>query len=207
MKTSHWIAVGGVLGTWIIAAIALWGEWLKSWFPFLRPELVVEPVGLKGPVRQNNGRMTYYYQVRVKNVRPRRFPPAHQVRLLITLVEKPDASGQPTVEFPEPLQLTWVRQETLPLALDIGPEADAALLFVGDDGAFSFTPLVFPNHFPAERQGRADFWITLQARSIEVDSEPVRLKIAWDGQWNPGGREIATHLVVSPDPQHDGRRR
>jgi hypothetical protein len=196
MKTSPWIEVGGVLGTWIIAAIALWGEWLKSWFPFLRPDLRIELVGLKGPVRQNNGRMTYYYHVRVKNVRSRRFPPAHQVRLLITRVEKPDASGQPTVEFPEPLQLTWVRQETLPLALDIGPEADAALLFVGDDGAFSFTPLVFPNHFPAERQGRADFWVTLEARSIEVDSEPVRLKIAWDGQWNPGEREIARSVTT-----------
>ncbi len=205
MKTSNWIAAVGVLGTWFIAALALWGEWFRSWFPFLRPQLRIELVGVTSNlVPLNNGLKARFYHVRVKNTRPRRFPAAHQVRLLITLVEEPDAAGQPNPVFSEAIQLWWVRQEALPLALDIGPEADASLLFVQEDGKLSFTPLIFPNHFPQPQKGQVNFWVTLQARSIETDSEPVRLKIAWDGQWSPGEKEIAKHLVVSPDPRRLG---
>lgn len=201
MKTSNWIAVFGVLGTWLIAALALWGEWFKSWFRFLRPELRITLVGLDRIVPQNNGHNARYYIVRVSNARPRRFPAAHQVRLMITLIEKPNAAGQPIVEFNGPLPLWWVRQEILPLERDIGPEADATLLFVQDDGTFVFTPLIAPNHFPKPQIGRAEFWVTLQAQSIETDSDPFRLKIVWDGQWHPGEQEIGTHLVVSPAPR------
>jgi hypothetical protein len=100
--------------------------------------------------------------------------------------------------FPEEVELTWVRQEILPLAPDIGrnAKADASLLYVRDDGVLSFTPLVFPNHFPRPPSGRVDYWVTLQARSLETESKLVRLKIAWDGQWDPGEKEIANHLHV-----------
>jgi hypothetical protein len=74
-------------------------------------------------------------------------------------------------------------------------------LFVREDGLLAFTPIVTPNHFPPPQNGRVDFWVTLQARSLEADSDPIRLKIAWDGKWDPGEKEMATHLVVSSDPR------
>jgi hypothetical protein len=198
---SNVIMAVGVAGTWVIAALAIWGEWLKSWLPFLKPALRIELVGISGEiVPQNNRLNARYYHVRVRNTRPRRFPAAHEVQLLIVLVEQPDAGGNPSVVFGQTLPLWWVRQEILPLRQTIGPEADASLLFVREDGALEFTPIVFPNHFPRPPIGPARFWVTLQARSVEVDSPAVRLRIDWDGQWNPGAREIMTHLVVSPAP-------
>jgi hypothetical protein len=205
MKTSDWIAAVGVLGTWVIALLALWGDWFKSLFPFLRPVLAIEPIGLGDPVDQTDSigkviRTARYYQLRVKNVRPGRVPAAHEAQVLITRVEQPDAAGQPILVFGETVPLGWVRGEVYPLLRTIGPAVDASLFWVGADGAFAFLPIVWPNHFPKPVKGAATFWITVQAQSIEADSRPLRLKIVWDGQWQPGASELAKHLIVLPDP-------
>lgn len=200
MKASQVIMVFSAAGTWFVAAMAIWGEWIRSYF--FRPNLRVERIGLSSQiVRQNNGMDARYYHVRVSNVRPRRFPAAREVQLLITLVEKPDANGDPYVEFGETLPLWWVRQEILPLFRTVGPDADASLLFVRQDGTLQFTPIVSPNHFPCAQIAPVDYWVTLQAKSIEIDSLPLRLKIRWDGVWDAGEKEIQRHLSVSDDPR------
>jgi hypothetical protein len=207
MKTSDWIAVAavivaalGVLGTWAIAALALWGDWFRSQFPFLRPRLILEPVGLGDMVRQNNGLKARYYFLRVRNVRPGRLPAAHEAQVLITRVDREDAAGQPTPTFAETVPLAWVRGEIYPLLRTIGPDAESNFLWVREDGWFQFEPIVWPNHFPPGRIGRAKFWVTVQVRAIEADSEPRRFRIDWDGEWHDGAAEIAEHLRVTPDP-------
>jgi len=76
VRTSDGIAVAavivaavGVLGTWALAALALWGDWFRSQFRFLRPRLILEPVGLGDIVQQNNGPKARYYFLRVRNMR------------------------------------------------------------------------------------------------------------------------------------------
>jgi hypothetical protein len=199
MKASDWIAALGVLGTWAIAAMALWGDWFRSRFSILRPVLTIEPIGLSEIVPQNNGMKARYYHLRVRNVRGR-LPAAHEAQVLITRVEKEDAAGQPIIEFGETVPLGWIRGEVFPLSRTIGPAADASLLWVREDGAFQFEPLVWPNHFPKLVQRAAKFWVTVQVQSIEAESAPLRLRIIWDGKWHSGAREIKEHLVVSPDP-------
>jgi hypothetical protein len=206
MDASDWIALAGVVGTWVLAAAALWGERIKFWFPFLRPKLTIEPVGLGQIVQQNpTGLNARYYHLRVRNLRPRQFP-AHEAVVFITLVEIPDADGRPTKVggFDETVPITWVRQEHYGpiISRTIGPEQTANLLWVREDGRFQFEPVPPPpNHFPRPtRSGRADFWVTVQVRSVEADSKPRRFRVAWDGQWHDGATEIAKHLVVTPDP-------
>jgi hypothetical protein len=204
VKASAWIALAGVVGTWVLAAAAFWGERIKYWFPFLRPELIVEPVGLGQVVKQNpSGLNARYYHLRVRNLRPRQFP-AHEAVVFVTCVEKPDANGQPFIVFDETVPITWVRQEHYGSVISrtIGPDQTANLLWVREDGRFQFELVQpQPNHFPEPiLSGRADFWVTVQVRSIEVDSRPRRFKVAWDGQWQDGATEIAKHLVVTPDP-------
>jgi hypothetical protein len=126
---SNVIMAVGVAGTWVIAALVIWGEWLKSWLPFWKPALRIELVGISSEiVPQNNGLNARYYHVRVRNTRPRRFPAAHEVQLLIVLMERPDAGGSPSVVFGQTLPLWWVRQEILPLRQTIGPAADASFI-------------------------------------------------------------------------------
>ncbi len=205
MKTSDWIAAAGVLGTWAYCCFGPLGRFVQIMVSILGPALTIEPIGLSDLVTQNNGLKARYHFLRVKNTRPRQFP-AHEVRLLITRVEKPDAAGRPITVFGEPVAVTWVRQETFGQLRTIGWDADANLLWVREDGWFQFELMGpgWPNHFPPpQASGRADFWVTVQARSIEADSRPRRFKVAWDGQWQEGASEIEKHLVVSPDPPTD----
>jgi hypothetical protein len=196
MKTSDWITAFGVLGTWTIAALALWGDWFKSLFPFLRPVLTIEPIGLTEIVPQNNGLKARYFQLQVRNTRPGRMPAAHEAQVLITRIDKEGAAGQPILAFGETVPVGWVRGEVYPLLRTIGPDADTTLLWVREDGWFQFDPLVWPNHFPKPVQGPAKFWVTVQVRATEAESQPLRLRVTWDGVWHEGRREIEEHLVV-----------
>jgi len=155
VRTSDGIAVAavivaavGVLGTWALAALALWGDWFRSQFRFLRPRLILEPVGLGDIVQQNNGPKARYYFLRVRNMRPGRLPAAHEAQVLITRVDREDAAGQPTPAFAETVPLKWVRQEIYPLLRTIGPDAEANLLWVREDGWFQFEPIVWRRKQP-----------------------------------------------------------
>jgi hypothetical protein len=144
MKASEWIMGFAAVGTWLVALLAVFGEWIRS--RLFRPKLLVEPLGLTDQiVPQNNGMDARYYHVRVRNFR--RFPAAHEVEILITLLEQPNASGEPYAVFSQTLPLWWVRQEILPLRQTIGPAAEATLFYVRQDGAFDFTPMSRPITF------------------------------------------------------------
>jgi len=43
--------------------------------------------------------------------------------------------------------------------------------------------------------------LTFQAVSLLVDSNRLRIEIAWDGQWADGKDEMARHLVITASPQ------
>jgi hypothetical protein len=201
MKASDWIMAFAAVGTWLVAMLAICGEWIRS--RLFRPKLLVEQAGLDEIVRQNDMDARYYV-LRVRNAK--RFPPAHEVQISITLVEQPNPQGQPYEVFKYGVPLGWVRQEVLPLRLTIGADAYAALFFVQQDGSFHFTPIVQLVQFPPLRQGSVDYWVTLQAKSVETDSKPLRLRIIWDGHWEPGQTEIERHITVSPDPLRAERR-
>jgi hypothetical protein len=206
MKTSDWIAAAGVIVAFfgvvissIIAVLAIWGERIRSRFP---PELIIEQIGLRDPVDQTDRdgkvvRRARYYHLCVKNVRPRRFPAAHEAEVLVTRVEEPGAEGQPTkIVFPETVPVTWVRGEVYPLRRTIGPDAEANLFQVGEDGGFEFELVVRPNHFPKPVKAPVKYWVTVQVRSTEAESKSVRYRIEWNGQWREQGEIVA----VSPDP-------
>jgi hypothetical protein len=101
------------------------------------------------------------------------------------------------------MQLPWARQEYLSLLTrTIGTPASGSVFFVQENGMLGFTPAiatggVLASHFPREHQGPCTLWVTLRALSIEADSEPLRLKIDWNGQWHPGKAEIERACLVS----------
>jgi hypothetical protein len=48
--------------------------------------------------------------------------------------------------------------------------------------------------------GTVDLLITVVARSLECESRPIRLKVAWDGGWHIGETEMRHHLTVTLIP-------
>jgi hypothetical protein len=110
MGTPAWIAALGVLGTWLIFVAAIWGEKIRS--SLFKPRLFVKldnPRGVSIPettttfgagpgmtpqVVQQYTRSARYYYLSVSNVH--RWPLAHDVRILMTRLERPDPDGAPT---------------------------------------------------------------------------------------------------------------
>jgi hypothetical protein len=58
--------------------------------------------------------------------------------------------------------------------------------------------VIEPNNFQRSYYTPTKFWITVIATSNESDSLPLRLELAWDGQWDSGESEMAQHLVIRP---------
>jgi hypothetical protein len=204
MLTSDWIRLAGVIATWLVVILAIYGERIRSWL--FRPALEVtlrNPRGelvpqirwleaLQGRGRQIQAR---YYHVRVSN--RRRFSPAHEVRVVMTLVESPGPDQLPQAVYSATLPLKWRNQEADPRpSRTIGADDFADLLYVNEEGALYLTPMITPNKFPLHHTGATMLWVTVQALSIEADSQPLRLQIAWDGQWDLGEAEMTNHLKI-----------
>jgi hypothetical protein len=187
--------IAGVLGTWAIAALAIWGDTLRS--RFFKPVLHIEKDGFSGTVgTHQNGHKARYYNIRVKNrKRQLTLAQAHEVQVVLTRIEKSGSHG-PEVLFDEMMPLPWLRGEyDRLLTRTVGSDGLAQLFFVQDDGILGITPAIPPNgmllgHFPREHTGRSTLWVTLRAVSIEADSPPIRLKIEWSGTWHAGKAEI-----------------
>ena len=62
-------------------------------------------------------------------------------------------------------------------------------------------PLITPFALDARRTAACQLIVTLQARGVEADSKPLRVKIAWDGKWSDDADEMARHMVVNEVPE------
>src|SRR6476620_9998004 len=190
MKTSEFIMAMGVLRTWLIACLALFGDRIKTRFVSLQVRLD----GFSGTLaKHQNGQRARYYFARVIN--RRRVPSAHEVLLVYTRIERSGPSG-PEILFDEITPAAWQRQELEPLITrTIGRDALAVLFYVQQDGIIGLTPMVAPGgglaaQFPQPQRGPCTLWITVRATSIEADSESIRLRIDWNGQWHDGKAEV-----------------
>jgi len=207
MAAPAWVTELGIVGTWIIAIAAIWGEKIRSLL--FRPGLqlallsaVGEFVAEAQPPKKKGSQArfvpTRYFRLRVTNAR--RFPTAHEVEVLLTKLEKRGPDGLPQPFYDGPLPLTWRHQEIYPRTRTIGhrTEADVELLSV-QDGLFKLRPMIVPGNFPETHAGKSHLWITVIARGLEGESAQLRLKIDWDGVWERGDSEMARHFVISAE--------
>jgi hypothetical protein len=196
METKDWIATVGVLGTWVIAIAAIWGEKIRSWA--FRPELQlrlkdsagefcnqnIETV-FKDGLRAHESVPARYYHLRVTNSKA--YPAAHEVQVLLAAVDRAGPSGEPQRIYTGALPLGWASAQLHPLARTIGSktEADADFFFVraaiqsggnAEDAFMHFTPMLLPNNFQAKFSGDTHLWITAIARGLDGESRPLRFE-------------------------------
>jgi hypothetical protein len=205
----NWTAIAAV-GTWaavvVALVIALCGDWLRAWLypPKLEVALVDpkgEPTKMKrkwtdasGQQQQRMADARYYYVVARNR---RRYAPAHGVQVMLMSIEIEGPHSKPQVNAVGPLPLTWKLPELYPLARTVGDEAIANLFYVIENKPLEFVTPVVPYNFAHQYPAPCKLWATVQARGIEGDSEPLRIEIAWNGQWHPGDTEMARNLPVS----------
>jgi hypothetical protein len=206
MNVPTWVTELGVAGTWVVAAIALFGAKFWAWLhrPKLQlrlvhdggePELDKVPssgVGLVG----EESREARYYRLRCENLC--RSGPAHEVQIVIEKLERAGPNGTPVLVYRGPLPLEWQHAKAFPALRTVGGSVVAELLSVRSDRTLRLLTAVVPNLYAEAYAGRTDLWITVAARALERDGPSIRLKVSWDGEWHVGEAEMRTHLSVEP---------
>jgi hypothetical protein len=219
----------GVLGTWLIFVAAIWGEKIRS--SVLKPELRVildDPRGMattetistivssgtaaaSGMVSsqvqlsqvQQYSRPARYYHLMLSTAR--RWPVAHDVRILVTRLERPDPGGVPTTVWTGEIPFRWEHAEIHSATRTLGRPARADFAVAAQDLEVSerqnqlhLLPVIEPNNFQRSYYAATQFWVTVIATSNEANSDPLRLDVAWDGQWDAGEAEMGQHLKIRP---------
>jgi hypothetical protein len=206
VKASDWIAAVAALGTWAAVMVALFGDRVTSWL--VRRSLEIELVSPKGELteavrtwtdesgqQQRRRAKTRYYYVRARN--RRRVPAAHGLQIMLMSLEIEGPNQRPQIVGSGPLPLAWKYPELHPLARTVGDDAVANLFFVLEGKPREFVLPLIPNNFPHRHDPPLRLWATVQARAIEGNSPPLRLRIDWNDKWHDGEAEMANNLQIA----------
>ena len=140
------------VGTIIVAIVALWGHIIRAhWFG---PQLRLALKNPKGEVSMfSDGVVSRYYHLRVWNAR--RASPAHNVRVVIKALYRPNADGAMSqTSLSGPLQLSWQFQGSNPQFQTIGAESTCDLGFLRRGEPFNtVSSNLFRHNCAAKTQG------------------------------------------------------
>ena len=188
------VQVASVLATFIVAALAIWGNQLRAWL--VGPQLSLSLYDPQGEaINLTGGAKSRFYHVRVEN--KRRSAHATNVRVVLTKLSGPAADGSvPVARLSGPVQLTWQHGHSLPQFATLGPALNADLGVLVNGQNFSLTTFFVPNNQDFSLLANQRIRVELQALSDETESPPLVVDISWDGKWSDDTQEMSKHLVV-----------
>lgn len=204
-ETQFWLnlaaQVGIAAGTISAVVVALFGGWFRARLapPKLalqleNPRGVRTPIILAAPDMAPRESVSRWYHVRVSNAR--RWSPASQVQVFLLRLEERDASGAYSTKWAGEIPIKWRNAEISPVVRTIGYAAECDLCNVVKDKWMELQPLIAPLSLSARRREPCQLRVMLQARSLETDSDPLAIEIAWDGGWAEDTEDMARHMVV-----------
>ncbi len=198
-----WVAVAEAVGTWAVAVVAIWGDWIRGLLfkPLLKLRLL-SPTGEYVEQFARDSRIgSRYYHLRVSNAKRTL---ARDVQVLLTSLDIPGPDGAPQRHWTGAVPLTWKHPQLHGLTRDIGlgTEADIDLFFVRADG-LQLLPMLIPNNLQSTFLGETHFWVTAIARGLDGASVQLRLKVDWDGHWNRADSEMQKHLTITLSEQSE----
>lgn len=200
---TNWIVQAAVaIGTLAAVVVALFGKWLRAkWVPPCLQLSIENHRGTKspciiskqgGPATQSESR---WYHLKLENAR--RWSPAPGTDVLLLNLEEEDAAGRFNSIWRGAMPIKWRSFGYLPGGRTVGYPAECDLLSVVRDGGLDIHPVVIEFPMNAHRNTACKFVMTVQARSIDADSNVLRIQIAWDGNWADGNDEMMRHLVIT----------
>jgi hypothetical protein len=102
--------------------------------------------------------------------------------------------------FSGPLQLTWQFPEFNPQLLLIGPDRVCDLGRIINRNPFELMLYFTPNNFSKDVKANQKVQVEIVAVADNGKSEPIRIEIAWNGDWSDDTIEMSRHLIVKEVP-------
>jgi hypothetical protein len=199
-----------VLGTWALAASAIWGERIK-FLSGLGPYLEISLWDSQGElvtVPSANGTESgnRFYHLRVTN--RHRWAPAQNVRVAIVSVTRPRAdSTYVKQQLIDPIQLTWRYPQYHPLYPVVGSPQTCDLGHIEHGQSFELTPVFKPHELTYDVAPNQKMIVKVKAVADNAESDATYIEISWDGQWSDDTAKMALHLVLKnvKAPESDGQ--
>ena len=193
------------VGTFLVAFIALFGSWLRNWIwpPSLSLSLVTDEgyplkvgtfdTATRKQLHQTDG---FWYFVAVEN--STRWNPVTDVYVFLLAIEQKNAAGDLTPVWSGRQPLHW-RQDNNLQPKKIGYTAECDLCHILEKPSQVRLGLLVENQMEPEVFAEPfSIAVTVQARGVEADSKPLRIKISWDGKWSSDKHEMKRrHLIFS----------
>jgi hypothetical protein len=187
-----WLHLAVAVGTIGAVLVALFGQAFRA--KFFPPKLSLRLENTSGEAIQESAWKARYYHLIVSN--SRRWSPAHEVRVVLLREEEPGPNEDLQVIWTGNVPLIWKNQPVHPLLRTIGPTAWADLCSVKEREILRIHPMIRPNNLTVTWKKRATIVLTVQAQATEGESQPLKIRIAWDGEWERGEAEMKRHLMV-----------
>ena len=183
MAVPAWVSELGIAAQLCIAVAAVYGEKIRG--RLSKPRLQIglpEGAGDREPRQVHRTIETATcYRLHVRNTA--RYSVAHEVQVFITKIDRLEPTGQRQTEFSGMVPLAWQHQAPHSNTRNIGSSTVAAvdLLYVTAD-SIHLTPVEpAPISLGDAMLGDQHFWITVVARGLNAESEPLRLEIQRGG--------------------------
>jgi hypothetical protein len=193
-----WVSLAVAFGTISAVLVALFGQAFRA--KFFPPKLTLDLVSADGEattLRHPDGTVVpvRYYHLRIAN--SRRWSPANGVSVVLLQLEEPGPDGQLQVRWTGDVPFGWRHQQLFPISRTIGAQADIDLCSVTESLRLQLHLLLTPFNLQAIRTQSCAMVLSLQARGDQADSDVLRIRIAWDGEWQQGAAEMRRHMVIS----------
>jgi hypothetical protein len=190
-----------MLATFLAVVVALfswrWRNWISP--PRLAIDFASEK-GFQGTLFKldpaTNRAITndaIWYHIRVQNLT--RGNPVTGVYVFLLQIEAPDAAGVFKPIWDGGAALGW-RHEPNQQPKTIGHLAECDFCYIVKDQPpqIRLNPLV-PGQAPNLFTGQFQLIFTMQAKGVEADSNRLRIKVSWNGQWSDIAEERSRNLV------------
>ena len=187
------------IGTIGSVIVALFGNWIR--LTFFPPKLSIgllnsegEEIAITNSATGEAVDEARYYHLIVSNSRRWFTATGVDVRLLQIEESAPGGGWRTTWRAVAPIQCR--NQASNPLKHEIGSAMDFDICSVRKSGRLYLHPIIAPNNLKTNWNGPCDVILSLQARSTEVDTRVVRIRVSWDGKWHEGTKEMQDHFKI-----------
>jgi hypothetical protein len=205
-----WVQLATALATFLAVLAALFLDWFRS--KFFPPLLFLELVDKRGAPPTGAYIMTAgqptafqtvsrWYHVRVEN--RRRMTRATETQVCLVEVGIPNAAGKYVSQSVGAIPLKVRNEGVVRPGRIIGPPVEWDLCSIyrelapGGRPVFELHTVVAPTNITVRTDQPHKVLLTLQARSIEADSNFLNVELVWDGQWADDTDQMTQHLVIT----------
>lgn len=203
MRSSNiFIDILGVVGPLMIAAAAIWGNWLRA--KLAPAKLIIEPHNLRGDPTifgdSKSGQTTrvMFFHLKVVNKRP--WLNVDNCRVLLKGLSRrgPDGGFYP-VPMSIPIQFVWAPAEITPPVVTVVKDQIIDLGFI-TEGNDKFFPRLFtyPNNFQGfvGKDEAVRYHMEIEGTNFASSRYQV-FEVAWDGIWDYEPEKMQHHIRIN----------